>query len=272
MNVTSPALSPSCRISRINGLLGAIVGVALFLTTIDGLSVEFKEGPNVTRVLAGESVSVGGPCPDGVSAPEEVRVVGLVEGLSVRVTGVASGFWLGGRNWKGVLSAAPGIETQETTFSVAHGQAKPLPGHTFKVKVFGTPTEMRQAAPSLVFRYLGVQPGLLAGVLAGIFALTLGVSYFVSDRISAELARNGRAEIYRVQDDPQGARISFGLGSSHGLAPGDEALIVSAAGEPLGTARVVELKPCDAQAIMLDGRSARAGDWATVSRITERGA
>jgi hypothetical protein len=112
-----------------------------------------------------------------------------------------------------------------------------------------------------VQRYSGVAPGL-AAVFFFIPAMGFfGLVFFLSQKIDRLLARDGKAEIYRVRQTDLGIEIYFGLGRAQGLEEGTLLNLFDEKGQPLGTVKVRSVDAGDAVALAAEEQAVRPGYW-----------
>lgn len=115
-----------------------------------------------------------------------------------------------------------------------------------RVVVHADVPSYRLRSKSLFLRYLNISPWWVA-----VFALPLVCSFFcailiLSRHVDRFLAREGKAEIYRVLGDPPQFEITFGLGTAHGISRGMELSVLDFRGIPVGMVQVREVSLNDA--------------------------
>ena len=242
------------------GKIAAVFCLFMFLTVLDGLVARFREPANVFKVLPGEAVEINGPVVEEVSSIQELTYQGSSPLLRLEFLALHKGYFLGGDMWRGRLTAdgqlAPG-EYQVLVQGPGKGGEKPLP--PFRILVYPDEGSRQRSAPSLVLRFtsyspLTVAPGLLALVLAA-----FGWVFFLSQKIEALLGQKGQAEIYRVLRRDDGWEIRFGLGTAHGLHPGDRLAVYDFQGRRAAGGEVQEAGERSAWAVIPGDQEVKEG-------------
>ncbi len=191
------------------------------------------EPPNLFRLARGQTVPVSG---DLTSPPiigtrmgedptvEQVRAVLAYETDSPDLS--LSLLELKGRMWRGELAAKTTAKSGQFGIKVYNqadpGEEEPV----FVVRLFPDEAALRADLPSFSARYLGVRPLWLAflGLVLGLGLLAL--SFVRSGREEAELQAQGIGSIYKLAKRKDEWEIIFGLGSEHGVHPGDRLLLL----------------------------------------------
>ncbi|MDP3028748.1 MAG: hypothetical protein Q8O04_04520, partial [Deltaproteobacteria bacterium] len=101
----------------------------------------------------------------------------------------------------------------------------------------------------LIRRYLGIPPWWVAVFFLPLTALMFGMVFYLSQKKEHLMAQGGKAEVYRVKKGEAGYEIAFGLGTRHGIQPGDRLILLNESGQPVGTAEVREASETDSVAI-----------------------
>lgn len=192
--------------------------------------------------MPGESIAVTAPLPEKIGTIGELTYHTDAEDLRVVFDSLQSGYWLGGRMWRGRIvvgpEARPGLH--ETIVAAREG-VQMKPPYTAHVEVFRDALSLRKASPSYILRYLGASPWAAALFFAPLFLLAFGAVFLLSRKAARLLAREGKAEVYDVAEGEKGCEIYFGLGLSQGIRPGDAMAIFDEKERPTGTAIVQEV-------------------------------
>jgi len=244
------------------GIAGSIFCLLSLLAVIDALVARFKQPLNVYQVLPETVLHIQGPLREAVDTLQKLSFQSDSREIRIDFEGVQKGYWLGGHLWRGRLiigpEARPGLYSLKV---LGPGKAATPPFPPFQIRVFGDPETYRRSLPSFIQRYLGVLPWVAAVFTfipaMGFFALV----FFLSQRIEGLLAKEGRAEIYRVRQTEQGIEISFGLGRDQGLEEGTRLNLFDKKGQSLGTVEARSVTAGDAKALVAEEQGVRPGYW-----------
>lgn len=238
------------RLRRLAGYAGALLGLAIAFAIYDAMASQFGQDPNLFHALPGERVHLNGPMPEKAEAPTDLVPVGNVSGLTLRFEDVQTGFWLGGRQWKGVAIVAADADPGLRQLSVTAREAPAVPaGPTISVQVYPSEEALRRDSPSLIRQATGLAPGLAAAAAFPLFAAAFLASFLLSRQLEKLLAQTGKAEIFMLKKSPEGSQISFGLGGRQGIEVGDLVTLHNEAGLAVGTARVISVTESDSVAL-----------------------
>ncbi len=148
---------------------------------------------------------------------------------------------LDGRMWRGVLRIPDGVPVGEYHFTVERMGVTPTPeSRAFLLKVFSDNEALLKDFPSIAFRLVGLQPWWIT-----LATLPLGIALFYlawmrSGEEEIALQARGMGEIYRLAKRKREWEVLFGLGRKHGVATGDELLLLNAKRQPVGRLRVTQ--------------------------------
>jgi hypothetical protein len=246
---------------RLLGRAGGLACLLVFLVLVDGLLVQFREPPNLLKVLPGTSTDINGPLGEEVEGVQSLIYESDSGYLTVTFDKIHKGYFLGGDMWRGRLTVGPQMAPGEYHLTVApRKKLNPKAPPVFRIRVFADPLSLRQSSTSLAWRYLDVSPWVLAASLVpAILALFVGV-FFLSQKLEALLAATGKAEIYRLIRQPEGEyEIRFGLGTRHGVHPGTRLTVYDEQGETAGTVEVTTATAEDAVAVVSADQGIKEG-------------
>ncbi|MFM7204160.1 MAG: hypothetical protein ACKO6N_25550 [Myxococcota bacterium] len=248
------------------------LGIFFLFTLVDVLILGRDSEQAPLRLVVGTSAAQRGRMPLTATRLEEVRVLSPSPALQLRLEKVARDFWLGLPQWQGEVRAAvslpPGayvfvLEGPETS-SDANTAGTPWPLDQRQVRlevhVFASEQALQAAEPSWLKRQSGLAPGwfsLLSG--AGLLLGAAGVMQLSRLRAQA-LERVGKAEIFRVELKPEGLELWFGLGTVHGLQPG-ERLWLRAGSEQVLAELVVQVLEAEVASALWPGTPASLEKW-----------
>lgn len=231
------------------GRVGALCCLLAVAAVGDGLVTKFREPFNVLAVLPGETVAINGPTSEAVKTPADLEWLADSPELVLRVEKVHSGYFLGGRMWQGTLEVGPGIAPGKHVLAVRprpQDPATPTEAVLFRINVYPSEAARRAASLSLVARHLGLSPWLAALLLVPGILVAFGLTFLLSWRIDALMAAEGRSEIYRVTRKEGYLEVLFGLGTNHGVRPGDFLPVLDFEGRQTATVEVKEASATDA--------------------------
>jgi hypothetical protein len=226
---------------KLAGKACALFCLLASLAIIDGLVAKFREPVNVLHVLPGEVADIDGPIPETVKGTEALTYTSDSKDLDVKFTAIHPGYFMGGNMWRGLLTAAGSVTPGKYTVTVRPRDFPAAkPGFQFRVVVYPNSISQRAAFQSQIKRQTGLSPYLVAAAFLPLILITLGVVYFLSQRIDTLQAEGGRAEIYRVSKNEGLTLVTFGLGTKHGVNPGDQVTLLDPEGNYVGTVKVQE--------------------------------
>lgn len=237
------------------------------LAIIDGLVAKFREPANVFHVLPGEVVDIDGPIPEDIKSPEALTYSSDAPDLAVSFAVIHPGYFLGGNMWRGSLAVGRNLAPGKYTVTV---RPKDLPaskpGYQFRVVVYPEVISQRAAFQSQVRRHTGLSPYLVAAGFVPLIFISLGAVFFVSQRLDILQAKEGLAEVYRVNRKEGEYLVTFGLGTAHGVNPGDQVTLFDPEGNYVGTVQVQESSDQDAVGVITSDRDIRPGHFVSRSR------
>lgn len=240
-------LSQAKRLRSKAGIIAAGFCLLIFLALLDGLIAKFREPFNLFEVLPGAVVEINGPLPEDVKQVESLSYISNSPQLRIDFETIHSGYFLGGNMWRGRLVVSPDTPPGKYVLAVrlpkGSSQKPPPP---YGVEVFADQLSLRLSARSLILRHMGLSPWLAAGFFIPLLGVNLLVVFRYSRRIEGLLAKEGLAEIYKVNRGEGYYLIAFGFGEEHGLTLGQEFSILDPEGHRVGDGKVQELTPTDA--------------------------
>ncbi|MFZ2089812.1 MAG: hypothetical protein WAU47_14675 [Desulfobaccales bacterium] len=245
---------------KISGKACALFFLLASLAVLDGITAKFREPVNVFHVLPGEEAEVNGPIPEHIKAPEALTFASDSPDLTVFFDAIHSGYFLGGNMWRGRLAAGGNLAPGKYAVTVRpKDYPKEKPGYDLRVVVYPDPLSQRAAFKSLIKSRTGTSPYLVAAAFLPFIGISLGLVYLLSRRIEVLQAEKGLAEIYHVARDEGQYRVAFGLGTGHGVNPGDQVTVLDPAGNYVGVARVQESSAQDSVGLIATDQDIRPG-------------
>ena len=251
---------------RLAGRAGALFCLLAAFAILDGLFAKFQEPANVFHVLAGEEVAIDGPLPENIKQTEALTYVSDSKDLAVSFRAIHPGYFMGGNMWRGRLRVGRNLAPGKYTVTVRpRDYPANKPEYQFRVVVYPDAMSQRSSSQSLIKRQTGVSPYLVAAALLPFIMISLGVVYLLSQRVAVLQAKAGLAEIYRVAREEGRFLVTFGLGTAHGVGPGDHVTILDPEGNYVGSAQVQESTDQDSVGLAAIDRDIRPGFLVTRS-------
>lgn len=248
---------------RWRSLLGkgaAALCLLMFLAVLDGLVARFREPANIFKVLPGTAVEINGPLVEEVKNVQELTYEAGSPFLHLEFLALHKGYFLGGDMWRGKLTADKQITPGEYELRVltpGWAALKPLP--PFRILVYADEGRLKRSAPSLVLRFTGFSPWAVAPAILCLVLAAFGGVFLLSHKMEALLAQRGKAVIYRVLRLEGGREIRFGLGTAHGVHPGDRVAVCDGQGRQVAGAEVQEASTTDAWAVVSGDQEVKEG-------------
>jgi hypothetical protein len=245
---------------RLVGRATALFCLLACLAILDGLFAKFQEPLNVLHVLPGDQMAIDGPIPENIKDTGALTYTSDSKDLAVDFVATHPGYFLGGNMWRGHLTVGRNQPPGKYIVTVRpRNDPASKPGYQFRVLAYRDAPSQRSASKSLSKRHTGISPYLWAAALLPLILISLGVVYLLSQRIEALQAKDGLAEIYRVTREEGRILVTFGLGTAHGVGPGDQVTILDPEGNYAGSAQVQESTDQDSVGLAAIDRDIRPG-------------
>lgn len=221
------------------GKIAALFIVLMFVALFEGLVAKFRQPFNEYEVLPGNVVDMNGPLPQESQDLQDLSYASDSEYLQVSFTETHRGFWLGGAMWRGKLRVNPLTPPGKYTLTVMQKTgASDKPPLQFHIVVYPDSLSLKQNSRSVIQRYLGVSAWAVVCLFLALIGLAVGAVFFLANNVEKLMAQRGQAEIYKVERLEGGYAIAFGLGTRHGVNPGDQVSVLDPQGNYLGPAQV----------------------------------
>lgn len=252
------------QLTRWRGRLAQLLmglGFVLLFSLADALIWGRDSEQAPLRLLVGTSAPERGRLPPTAQRLEQVQLRSPSPELTLTLDQLSPDFWLGLPLWKGKVHASPHLPPG-TYFVILEGPAQhpdgaasstPVPQAQrqtrLEVQVFATAAALQAASPSWWRRQTGVAPGWWALWSGSLLVLGAAGVMRLSHARTRALERAGRAEIFRAEVQPEGLRLWFGLGTSHGLQVGERLLLRVGPEQVLGELQLLTCEPESASAL-----------------------
>ena len=220
----------------------------------------YQQPANLWPGYPGLTVAINGALPDEVRTLEDLDYQPKSDHLTLIFEEIHSGYWLGGKMWRGTLRVGPQAPPGTYTLTVK-GKEAPV-GATalaYQVQVYPDAAAYAGSTPSLFRRFLGLSPWLLAAMCAPFILASFGAAYLSYRRLELKMARSGRAEVYLVRPNEGGLEVAFGLGSNHGIQVGTQLTLLTPEGQVVGMVEVHLVRETDALGLVRSGERVKAG-------------
>ncbi|MFZ0725645.1 MAG: hypothetical protein WCD88_13520 [Desulfobacterales bacterium] len=222
--------------------------ILFLLTLIDMAAFIVSDARTVFKVVAGGQTDISGkltepvdphelrPLPDKSADPEADRDVNHLLAASpvnrhyaIRFTGV------NGRIWRGILTTEPFAAPADLTFQVVRTgwPAEPQPV-TYRVFIYPDEAGYRRSYLSLTKRWTGFDPLWAPLVLLPVGMLIFWIGFRIARQEESDLQSVGIGPIYKLVKNKTHWEVMFGLGSQHGVRPGDTLLVLDSRRKPVG--------------------------------------
>jgi hypothetical protein len=253
-------LNQASSFRQLAGKACALFCLLASLAVLDGIIAKFREPVNVFHVLPGEEAEVNGPIPENIKTPQALAYTSGSPDLTVSFDAIHAGYFLGGNMWRGRLAVGGKLAPGKYAITVKpKDYPKDKPGYDIRVMVYPDPLSQRAAFKSLIKSQTGTSPYLVAAAFLPLIGITLGLVYLLSRRIEVLQAEKGLAEIYHVARDEGQFRVAFGLGTRHGVKPGDQVTVMDPEGTYVGKATVQESSAQDSVGLIATDQDIRPG-------------
>jgi hypothetical protein len=245
---------------KLMGKACALFCLLASLAIIDGLVAKFREPVNVFHVLPGDVAEVDGPIPENIKGTEALTYASDSKDLAVTFVAIHPGYFMGGNMWRGRLTVGKNLAPGKYTVTVRpRDLPASKPGYQFRVVVYPDALSQRAAFQSQIKRQTGFSPYLVAAAFTPFILITFAAVYLLSQRIDTLQAEGGLAEIYRVSRNEGQYQVTFGLGTAHGVNPGDQVTLLDPEGTYVGTVKVQESSDQDSVGSITVDRDIRPG-------------
>ena len=240
---------------------GAAMCVLFLLCALDGSVTYLREPVNNLRMLPGESVKLTGPMVPGLAGVTGMQWEASSELISMSLEQMIAGFWMGAKMWRGTLTLNSDIVPGKYTLWIyGKEDGKRVGANTFQVIVYKGRADYLSDSTSLLLRYTGVSPWIVAASFFCMVLLACGTLYLISGKRDKLMAEQGEAEIYHIDRNPAGISIYFGLGGRNGIAKGSKLVVMDSNRRPLEEVRVESVSDSDGVAKVDPLSTVRTGD------------
>lgn len=189
------------KIQRFFGAFAALcLGIAL-VTLIDGLIAQMRAGNNELQFLPGEQIVLSGPAAlkNPLASDLIARFKPENAPFTFNLEGFFTGYWFGNGMWRGEIAAFPQAEPGQYLLNISFRGAPAQSVQTYTLLVFADFAAMQAASRSLIYRYTGLNPFLLAALFGGFGILLGSITYFYGRLFFLCLKHLGLSPVYSSQ-------------------------------------------------------------------------
>ncbi|MDI6775806.1 MAG: hypothetical protein QMD03_00955 [Syntrophales bacterium] len=231
------------------GKAAAVFCVVLSLSLIDALVAGFRQPINVFNLIPGTSIGINGPLAEKAQNIQELTYRSSSNLIQLSIDSIQRGFWFGENMWQGRLTTDPHIRQGEYRLVVGikgkKMQKSPL---IFLIRVHKDYASYRQSFKSLIRRHLDISPWVAVASSFPLVVLAFGYIFSLSRKIEDLMAKQGKAEVYKVRRGEEGYEIAFSLGTRHGIQADTCLTLLNEKGKPVGTVVVDRVSETDSLA------------------------
>lgn len=254
-------------------LFGAISGVLLAIALIclfDGLLAHMRQGSNDFRLLPGQAITVSGPAvlKNPVNSDLVARFSPENCPLRFDLEGFYTGYWFGNGMWRGHILANEASDPADCALRISFKGAPAQTIQAYKIRIFANEEALRAASLSMVDRFFGLNPFIIAA-WCGIFGVICGlVTYYFGRGYGNILRELGLAEIYA--QDPRAATIWCLAPRDLAPKPGLARMVLDKDGHAIAEARSVAWKKGKLQLQLMDDKEIPSGALVCLRHPEER--
>lgn len=233
-------------------LAALFCGVAV-LGLLDGLVAQLRTPANLIQTLPGASVPLDGPAPEVVQVPGDLTSkddTRRPEAFQLKVTDIHRGYFLGTHRWRGTLTVSPDLPPGHYALAVFAARNPSQGGMVFRVVVHPDEGSLRRSSPSLLQSLLDLSPWKFTLAWVPLILAAFALVFLLSQRLEGLLAQQGMAEIYRVVRKEGFLEVAFGLGTDHGVAPGQRLKVLGPDQSLVGEVEVRESSATDSWGVI----------------------
>ncbi len=242
------------------GKITALLCVLLCLSILDAVIAGFRQPQRVFDLLPGTSSGISGLMAEKVDSTGEISYTVGSELIRLSIDSIQKGHWFGDNMWQGRVIVSPDAGEGEYSLTVGVDGIKNLkPPLKFLIRVHKDYASYRLSFKSFIKRYLDISPWILAVSFFTLVVPAFVYVFFLSVKIETQMAKQGKAVVYRVKKADDGYEISFSLGAAHGIRTDTSLAIFNEGGKPAGTAVINNVSENDSVARVGPGCTVKPG-------------
>jgi len=226
-----------------------VILLVILASMIDTFVAAILDLPDVLKVVAGEKAAINGKLPASFrpveGPPRGVFVANRIKDPALLAKILAytphhNAFTirfveLRGRLWRAELITDAGAHAGDYPVQVYQaGAQQPIQGPAYRVQLFADKDAYRRSLASYFQKWLGIDPWWVAILLVPVVVFAFAREWKRSDAEEIALQQKGIGPIYKLTQGKDGWQIVFGLGSAHGVRPGDRLQVLDDRRRPTG--------------------------------------
>jgi hypothetical protein len=248
------------------GKIAAFICILFCLSIADALIAGFRQPLKVFDLLPGSSSEINGFFAEKIESTKEISYTVSSDHIRLSIDSIQKGHWFGDNMWQGQVMAGTDAAAGEYALEVGVAGVKKInPPLKFLIKVHNDYPSYRQSFKSFIKRYLNISPWILSASFISLVIPAFVYIFFLSGNIERQMAKEGKAVVYRVKKIAEGCELSFGLGSVHGIKKEIYVTLFNEKGEAVGTALVHDVSDTDSRATADHGCAVRPGYTVSIS-------
>ncbi len=216
------------------GKLGLLFIIMMAVSFLDGCVNRLLHPMNLVNILPGQSINVNAPLEKKVSDVKDLSYTSTSDMVKLQFDSIYSGFWVGGTEWRGVLTVDSNIKPGEYKLTINIKGSDSKKPFVFIVRVHENMTDLNKSSMSLITRATGISPWIVFGSSILLIVMVIIIMLKLSNKIEFILLQNGQAEVFFVRKNEFVTEIAFGLGKKNNIKPGDVLNIYTEKGTPVG--------------------------------------
>lgn len=180
------------------GWISAIFFAVALVGLIDGLQAQMRAGSNVLAILPGQTITISGPTASKNPLQSDIIAAFTPNNAPLRFEfdDFFSGYWFGSGMWRANIIASPDANDGQYGLRVAFRGAAAQNAQTYVFNVYASLDSLRAHSDSFLYRYLSIQPYLLASYAAAIGIILGIITYIYGRKYARTLARLSLAQVW----------------------------------------------------------------------------
>lgn len=239
---------------HVTGLFSGLLLAVALIGLCDGLIAEMRGGTNRLELLPGESLTLSGPAAlrNPVTSDLVARFTPPDAPLRFTLEGFFTGYWFGNGMWRGEVAAEPDARPGSYGLGVRFRGAAGQAPQVYTLVIHEDAAARRASSLSLLRRWAGVNPFVLAAICGGAGVLLGMMTYAFGRRHVRLLAALGCSEVYRTGLSGRDVRIWCLAAKAVAGRPGTVRMVLDGEGKIIGEARVEEWRKGSLELSLLD--------------------
>lgn len=248
------------------GKLGVLFIILMAISFLDGCVNRLLHPMNLINILPGQSINVNAPLEKKVSDIKDLSYTSTSDMIKLQFDSIYSGFWLGGTEWRGVLTVNSNIKPGEYKLTINIKGVETKRPFVFIVRVYENMTSLNKSSLSLIKKATGISPWVVFVSSVLLIGLTVIYMLKLSNNIESILIQSGQAEVFFVKREEVITEIIFGLGKKNNVKIGDILNIYNEQGLYIGKVIVQQTTDENSIGIVKSEHNVKPGFVVTLNR------